>query len=73
MNLRKLTVISLWVLTGMLAQAQSDNLEGLFAQGNAFYAEEKYAEAAQAYEEAYAASGKSSLALWFNLGNAYYH
>lgn len=73
MILRKPFACLFWLLTGALAPAQNGGLEDLFGQGNAYYADEQYAEAANAYQEAYRTTGKSSLALWFNLGNAYYH
>jgi tetratricopeptide (TPR) repeat protein len=53
--------------------AESEDLESLFAKGNAAYAGEQYLDAVEAYEAAYNETGEASVALLFNLGNAYYH
>ncbi|RZJ35152.1 MAG: tetratricopeptide repeat protein [Flavobacterium sp.] len=45
--------------------------QNAFEQGNAFYRNEKYKEAAQAYEQVLK-SGKESAEVYFNLGNSYY-
>lgn len=65
--------------TGLLAfllatwlHGQEPDLQTLFDQGNAAYAEEKYLDAVEAYQKAFQSSGQSSPALLFNLGNAYY-
>jgi tetratricopeptide (TPR) repeat protein len=53
---------------GAVAATEAPNT--LFFQGNALYGEERYAEAAAAYERVLA-GGHESANLYFNLGNAY--
>ena len=53
--------------------AQAEDLQSLFNDGNAAFADERYVDAIDAYQRAYNLSDESSLALLFNLGNAYYH
>jgi len=58
------------------AHAQDESaliLQSYFGKANAAYAEQDYTQAAQLYVEAVEASGEASTALWFNLGNSYYH
>jgi tetratricopeptide (TPR) repeat protein len=69
---KRLVTAALIMVTGMLT-GQTEELEALFISGNASYADEQYLDAIKSYQDAYALSGQSSLALLFNLGNAYYH
>jgi len=62
----------IWILLlafGFAFATQKEN--AVFDQGNAFYRQEKYADAAKAYESVLA-SGMQSAEVYFNLGNAYY-
>lgn len=55
------------------ARAQADDLQALFNEGNAAFADKRYVDAVDAYQRAYALSGPASVALLFNLGNTYYY
>ena len=60
-------------LTTPILNGQSGDLESLFQQGNAAFADEQFLDAVEAYQKAFEISGQASPALLFNLGNAYYH
>lgn len=62
--------LPLMVVTTLLGQ--SDDLQNLFNEGNAAFADERFVDAVDAYQRAYENAEESSLALLFNLGNAYY-
>ncbi|HWP64397.1 MAG TPA: tetratricopeptide repeat protein, partial [Candidatus Limnocylindria bacterium] len=69
---RSLAVAAAALVLGVaaVAPAGGENAKTLFFRGNALYGEERFAEAAAAYE-AVRAAGVESAALYFNLGNAY--
>lgn len=65
--------IALFLLAAAGAvHSQASDLQSLFNEGNAAFADERYTDAIEAYQKAYTGSEESSLALLFNLGNAYY-
>ena len=70
---RLLFCLSAFVLGSLPVKARSEALLEAFQAGNAAYAGEQYLEAVKIYEKAMEDSQESSLALLFNLGNAYYH
>ena len=72
MVVRRFLVASFLSLTVHLAYGQTEDLQNLFSEGNAAFADERYEDAVEAYQKAFSSSEKSSLALLFNLGNAYY-
>jgi len=68
--IRKVILSSITAILVSLA-AHADGNESLFALANQKYSDGQYAEAIQSYEEILA-TGYSSAALYYNLGNSYY-
>jgi len=64
-------IISIITIFLVSSAAIADGNESLFALANQKYSDGKYAEASQSYEEILA-TGYSSAALYYNLGNSYY-
>ncbi len=66
-----ITILLLFLLSGTFRAFAANDLEASFDAANKLYAQNKFAEAATAYEQIIA-GGSVSPALYFNLGNAHF-
>lgn len=64
-------ILSIFIFILFLSHLYAEDEQALFMQGNQFYQQSKYEQAAQVYDSILV-SGFESGALYFNLGNAWY-